>query len=109
METNSSEEIPTETSLQDEIIRLNCVNVKSKVKGIDILSYTSQNIYIACTLKNNSLQTWKIDIADKSNEAMLLSTIHHQAHRSDVRTLVPSSFSDLLFSAAAESLRVWSR
>lgn len=96
-------------SLIDEIKRLPAINVKAKLKSIDVLIGTGDNLRIVGAFANNSIRVFAMNLIEKKSEPELLRTLQMQGHSSEVRTICFSSDALAVASADGNSLKLWNR
>ena len=60
-------------------------------------------------LKNNSIETCTLNVAERKPEASITSQLLMPGHRTEPRTVAFSSDNTAVLSASADSLRVWNR
>lgn len=96
-------------SLTDEVRRLPPINIKSKLKSIDVLIGGENNLRIVGTFANNSVRVFAMNIAEKKPEAELLKSLHSQGHSAEVRTVCFSADTLAIASADGNSLKLWNR
>lgn len=99
----------TNVSLTDEIRRLPTIEVKSKLKSIDIVIGNDTNMRVAATFANNSIRVFAMNIGEKKPEVEMLKTLQSQGHHSEVRALCFTSDSLAVASADGDSLKLWNR
>lgn len=96
-------------SLTDEIKRLPHVNIKSKLKSIDVLIGGGDNLRIVGTFANNSIRVFALNLKEKKSEPELLRSLHSQGHSTEVRTICFSSDALVVASADSNSVKLWNR
>ncbi|XP_037942634.1 WD repeat-containing protein 3-like [Teleopsis dalmanni] len=103
-----------EVSLSDEIKRLESIKVKQKIKSIDVILGSNNELRVAVSLANNSLQLYSLNVLlnQKKNikeNYKLLRSLTRAGHQSEIRTVCFSSDSLAIGSGAAESFKFWNR
>ncbi|XP_037039640.1 WD repeat-containing protein 3 isoform X2 [Bradysia coprophila] len=96
-------------SLTDEVKRLAGIKTQCKVKSIDLLMGVKNELRVVSTHANNSMKMFSLNIMEKKAEAMLLKSLTHHGHQSEVRSLSFSSDGMTIASASGDSLKVWNR
>ncbi|XP_055305493.1 WD repeat-containing protein 3 [Sitodiplosis mosellana] len=110
LKKNSTDDIDvSNVSLTDEIRRLPPVNIKSKLKSIDVLIGGGDSLRIVGTFFNNSIRVFALNLKEKKSEPELLRSLHSQGHSSEVRTICFSSDALAVCSADGDSLKLWNR
>lgn len=110
MKKNSNDELDVSNiSLSDEIKRLPPIGIKSKLKSIDVLIGTGDNLRITGTFANNSIRVFALNLGEKKSEPETLRTLQSQGHSSEVRTICFSSDALAIASADGDSLKLWNR
>ncbi|KAL8615465.1 hypothetical protein ACOMHN_053801 [Nucella lapillus] len=107
-EVEEAEEVTL--TLEDEVRRVNGFKMDAKLRGLDVVSTPDGHLKVAALLSNNSVQTMEVAMADShSVQRDGTQAIVQDGHRSEVRTLAFTSDSNLILSASAEQLKLWSR
>lgn len=96
-------------SLSDEVRRLPPINVKTKLKSIDVLIGGESSLRVVATFANNQIRVFALDMAEKKPEAEMLKALHSQGHPSEVRTVCFSADTLAIASADANSIKLWNR
>jgi len=103
-QTNSKE-----ITLSDEIRRLSSIKTKNKLKSIDLLMGSNNELRIVSTFSNNSIQMYSLNTKEKRAEPKVLRAISQQGHHSEVRSVSFSSDNLAIASGSGESLKIWNR
>lgn len=107
---NNNDEIDvSNVSLSDEIKRLPPIAIKSKLKSVDVLIGTGDNLRIVGTFANNSIRVFALNLKEKKPESETLRILQSQGHSSEVRTLCFSSDALAIASCDGDSLKLWNR
>lgn len=107
-ETEEVEEV--KQTVDDEIRRVNTFKMDAKFRGLDAVTTAEGHLKVAALLNNNTVQTTEVHMVDSHNvQCNNIVAISRYGHRTEVRTLAFSSDSNLILSASAEELKLWSR
>ncbi|XP_041353923.1 WD repeat-containing protein 3-like [Gigantopelta aegis] len=109
---NSEVEVPTSVMLDDEVKRLTSIKVsaaRSKVRAFDLVSVADDHIQIIILLNNNSVESWRVDTADKTGTASVNCRLLLPGHRTDVRTVSFSSDNTAMLTASSDTVKIWNR
>lgn len=110
LKKNANDEIDVgNVSLTDEISRLPAISIKTKLKSIDALIGTGENLRIVSTFANNSIRVFALNLKEKKSEPELLRSLQSQGHSSEVRTVCFSADTLAVASADGNSLKLWNR
>lgn len=105
-----ADEITEEGSVKaiDELERIATIRSKNKIVSFSVaplLKSKKALIQIVCATTNNLLEIW--DVKKKDTEAIKVSSIDGQGHRSDVRSIALSSDDALCVSTSNAGAKVW--
>ena len=105
-----SSEVSKELSLADEIRRITSIKTKEKVKSIDLLLGSTNELRVAVTFANNLIRMYSLlDITQKRPEAQLIRSVSQQGHHTECRSVCFSSDNLAVASGSADSLKLWNR
>lgn len=103
-------DVSKELSLADEIRRVTSIKTKEKVKSVDLLLHTTQELRVGVIFANNLIRMYTIlDINQKNPEAQLIRSISQQGHHTEVRSVCFSSDNLAVASGSADTLKLWNR
>ncbi|XP_039277698.1 WD repeat-containing protein 3 isoform X2 [Nilaparvata lugens] len=96
--------------LTDIVRRLQIIKAGGKIKSVDMVAGRGQELRVAVSLRNNSIELYSIQMQPKTAaEPECLRRIVTQGHRSEVRCVAFSSDNLALVSGSAETLKMWNR
>ena len=95
--------------LVDEIRKLPVIFTKTKLKGVDILAGNDDSINVVCLNANNSLDSYTITEKNDDKNSTPKMSIERPGHRNEVRAVKFNSLSDQIFTASADTIKVWNR
>lgn len=96
--------------LKDEVRRLTPIKIADgRVKSVDLVMGRGEELRVAVTMNNNTVELHSLHIAFKEAESRHLRKISSQGHHSEVRTVAFSSDNLAIVSASAESVKMWNR
>ncbi|XP_060076229.1 WD repeat-containing protein 3-like [Ylistrum balloti] len=98
-----------ELTLEDEIQKVTCIKMTSKVASVDVVLEESSQAKMVAVLNNNSLQTCSCNIEVKKCTAENVKNLTILGHRTDVRTVSFSSDNTAILSASGETAKIWNR
>lgn len=110
LKKNANEEVDvSNVSLTDEVKRLPAIEIKAKLKSIDVMIGSNDSLRIVGTFANNSIHVFALNLAQKKADPELLRTLQSQGHSSEVRTLCFSQDALAIASGDGNSLKLWNR
>lgn len=106
----NTSEVSKELSLADEIRRITSIKTKEKVKSMDLLLSSTNELRVGVTFANNLIRMYSLlDITQKRPEAQLIRSVSQQGHHSECRSVCFSSDNLAIASGSADTLKLWNR
>lgn len=102
-DTNASEE---EIGLADQVRRLASIKTNDKIKYIDVIMSSEEEIRVSTSLADNSIWMYSLKTAKKEIPVTMRSIIQ-PGHHSEVRSVCFSSDNLAVASGAGDGVKIW--
>lgn len=108
--TKKAPEASKDLSLADEIRRITSIKTKEKVKSIDLVLSSTNELRVGVIFSNNLIRMYTLlDITQKRPEAQLIRSVSQQGHHTECRSVCFSSDNLAVASGSADTLKLWNR